>query len=89
MNNAVKSAKFICIIAVYGVKVKSVANVLNRRWSSSGTTGVRREAFRERTGTRKALHTTLVTTFGVARNSYYGEIQAEVTLDDLFSPSAP
>ena len=44
----------------------------------------RRETFREETKTRKALHTTLVTTYGISRNAYIGEVQSEVTLDDLF-----
>jgi hypothetical protein len=44
----------------------------------------RRETFRDETKTRKALHTTLVTTYGVSRNAYFGEVQSEITLDDLF-----
>lgn len=42
-------------------------------------------AFREMTGTRCALHLTMVTTFGVARNVYWNEVQSEVTMDDLFA----
>ncbi len=48
----------------------------------------KKAAFRRETGTRKAIHTTYVTTFGLARNKYAGELQAEVTLDDLFAPLA-
>jgi AAA+ ATPase superfamily predicted ATPase len=48
---------------------------------------MRAETFREETGTKKALHTTMVTTHGISRNAYYGEVQAEVTLDDLFVPA--
>ena len=44
----------------------------------------KKAAFRREIGTRKALHATYVTTFGLARNKYAGEIQSEVTLDDLF-----
>ena len=44
----------------------------------------KKAAFRRETGTRKALHATYVTTFGLARNKYAGEVQSEVTLDDLF-----
>ncbi|MDR1765713.1 MAG: AAA family ATPase [Lachnospiraceae bacterium] len=40
--------------------------------------------FVEQTGTRKALHTTLLTTFGLAANEYSGEIQSSLTLEDLF-----
>lgn len=40
--------------------------------------------FREETGTKKALHLTMVTTHGVARNAHSGIVQREVLLDDLF-----
>ena len=40
--------------------------------------------FRHHSKTRKALHQTLVTTFGVAHNAYWNNIQNEVTMDDLF-----
>ena len=36
------------------------------------------------TGSRQAVHLTMVTTYGVAKKSYFGTIQSEVTLDDLF-----
>ena len=45
----------------------------------------RKETFRTLTGTRKSLHTTLITTYGVKRNSYSEFIQREVTMDDLFA----
>ena len=32
----------------------------------------------------ESVHVTYVTTFGLAKNRYSGEIQSEVTLDDLF-----
>ena len=45
----------------------------------------RKETFRTLTGTRKSLHTTMVTTYGLKRNKYYSDIQREVTMNDLFS----
>ena len=39
---------------------------------------------KEATKTRKAVHLTMVTSFGVRPNSYSGKIQSFVTLDDLF-----
>ena len=36
------------------------------------------------TRTRKAVHLTMVTTFGLLRNAHSGRVQSEVTLDDLF-----
>ena len=44
----------------------------------------RRELFRQVTDTRKALHLTMVTTYGVVKNAQYGMIQSEVTMNDLF-----
>ncbi len=42
------------------------------------------EVFRSTTKTRKALHQTFVTTYGLKRNMYSGNVQSEVRLDDLF-----
>ena len=42
------------------------------------------ETFRHATGTKKALHLTMITTYGVKRNMYGNEIVFQVTLDDLF-----
>ena len=44
----------------------------------------KRSAFSDNTKTRKALVTTMVTTFGLVRNAYGMEIKSQVTLDDLF-----
>ena len=44
----------------------------------------KKTAFRRETGTRKAIHVTYVTTFGLVRNAYANDVQSEVTLDDLF-----
>jgi hypothetical protein len=40
--------------------------------------------FAETTKTRKAIHLTMVTTYGVTHNAYWNLIQKEVTADDLF-----
>ncbi|MDR1712518.1 MAG: AAA family ATPase [Propionibacteriaceae bacterium] len=47
---------------------------------------LKRETFAEETKTAKALHTTLVTAAGLAPGTRRGEVQSEVTLDDLFQP---
>ena len=39
------------------------------------------------TKTKKAIHLTLITVSGLIQNSYCNEVQAEITLDDLFQPS--
>ena len=43
------------------------------------------ESFRMESGTRNALHLTMVTTYGVKPNMYSNLVQSEVTLDDLFA----
>jgi hypothetical protein len=45
----------------------------------------RREAFRQETKTRKSLHLTFVTTYGLSRKGYWSSAQSEVTMDDLFA----
>jgi len=44
----------------------------------------KRAAFANSTRTRKAVQTTMITTFGLKRNAYSAEIVSEVELDDLF-----
>jgi hypothetical protein len=42
------------------------------------------ETFRCLSKTQKAIHLTFVTSRGLVRNSYWSDVQSEVTLDDLF-----
>ncbi|MBR1829926.1 MAG: ATP-binding protein [Atopobiaceae bacterium] len=42
-------------------------------------------AFREETGTPKAVHLTMVTAAGLAHNAYWNDVQQELTADDLFA----
>lgn len=44
----------------------------------------KKAAFIAETKTRKAVHITMVTTYGLKRNSYSDGIQSQVTMDDLF-----
>ena len=44
----------------------------------------KRGVFIEETNTKKSVHTTMITTYGVKRSEYWGNIQSEITLDDLF-----
>ena len=36
------------------------------------------------TGTRYAIHTTLITPYGLVKNEYEGNVQAQIVADDLF-----
>lgn len=44
----------------------------------------RRELFRRVTGTKYALHLTMITSYGVKNNANSNVIQSQVTMDDLF-----
>ena len=44
----------------------------------------KKAAFIAETKTRKAVHITMITTYGVKRNEYWGNIQSEATMKDLF-----
>jgi hypothetical protein len=44
----------------------------------------RHTIFSDETKTRKTVHTTMITTYGVKHNIYFGNIQSEVKTDDLF-----
>ena len=44
----------------------------------------KKSAFISETKTRKAVHLTMVTTYGVKRNEYWNNIQSEVKMNDLF-----
>ena len=37
------------------------------------------------TKTRKSIHITLITTYGIKQNEYLGNIQSQVVMDDLFA----
>lgn len=42
------------------------------------------ERFRECTKTKKALHLTLISTYGIKNNMYSSRVQSQVTMEDLF-----
>ncbi|MDR2233852.1 MAG: AAA family ATPase [Tannerella sp.] len=44
----------------------------------------KRATFKRETKTTKTMHLTMITTYGVAHNEYWGNIQSEVKMDDLF-----
>ena len=46
----------------------------------------RRETFRRLTGTRKALHLTMITSYGLEHTAGWNTIQSEVALAQLFAP---
>ena len=44
------------------------------------------EAFRKAIGTKRTIHVTIITANGLKHNSYWNDVQSEITLDDLFQP---
>lgn len=78
-------------VAVYGRrrvgKTYLIRQTFQGRFSFQHTgvaRGSTKELFRETTGTKKAVHLTYVTTYGLKRNKHSGIVQSEVRLDDLF-----
>jgi len=47
----------------------------------------KKEVFLQETQTKKSIHMTMITANGMTHNAYRNEIQAEITLDDLFQPA--
>jgi hypothetical protein len=44
----------------------------------------KRAAFKYESKTRKSVHLTMITTYGIKHNEYWGNIQSELTMDNLF-----
>ena len=44
----------------------------------------KRNVFQNVTGTKKTIHSIMVTTDGLTRNEYWGDLQSEIQLDDLY-----
>ena len=66
-------------VAVYGRRR------VGKTYLVRGTFSDRFATFAGVTGTRKAIHLTLVTANGLLRNQYSGRVQSEVVLADLFT----
>ena len=46
----------------------------------------KKSVFLSETGTKKAIHLTMITASGLVQNANRNEVQAEITLDDLYKP---
>ncbi len=76
------------------VRRDQVINVCEMKYSESGymvdadfdkKQKRRMEDFRKKTGTKYALHSTLITTYPIEDTPYSGELQAVITAKDLFN----
>ena len=70
------------VIHLLEMKYSSSPYVINKKTSADLLR--KRSDFITASGTRAAIHLTLVTPFGIVHNSYAGDIQSEVTAADLF-----
>ncbi|MDR0558759.1 MAG: AAA family ATPase [Prevotellaceae bacterium] len=70
------------IINICEIKYSEKEFTINKSYSSNLLN--KRTAFIDATKTRKAVHLTMITANGLARNSYSGMIQSEITINDLF-----
>ena len=76
------------------VRKDQIINICEMKYSESGFNAdaafdrdMKRKAsdFRKKTGTKAALHSTLITTYPIEETPYSGELQAVITAEDLFS----
>jgi AAA+ ATPase superfamily predicted ATPase len=70
------------IIHLCEMKFSSDEYTIDKAYSMKLRT--KKSAFLNETATRKAAHTTLVTTFGLKRNEYSAEVMFQITMNDLF-----
>ena len=71
------------IINIFEVKFSEDEYAIDREYEKNLRNKL--SVFRSVTGTKKALHLTMVTTYGILKNKYSGLCQEQVVLDDLFS----
>ena len=70
------------IINLCEMKFSNVAYIITKDYDKH--LRERMATFRHHSKTRKTLHLTMATTFGVAHNMYWNNIQSEIVMDDLF-----
>jgi AAA+ ATPase superfamily predicted ATPase len=70
------------VINLCEIKYANAEFVIDKKYSENLRN--KKEAFYKESKSRKTLHQTMITTFGVKYNTYSGAIQSEVVLDDLF-----
>ena len=71
------------IINLCEMKYASAKFVIDKRYDEILRN--KRATFRAEITTTKSIHITLITTYGVRHNEYWGNIQSEVTMNDLFA----
>lgn len=71
----------------------NVINICEMKWASEEFVIQKKDdsdlrnkltVFERETGTKKSIHLTMITSYGVKHNMYYDDVQSEVTLEQLF-----
>jgi len=70
------------VINLCEIKFSSTEYTINKAYDQN--LRHKRSAFLAETKTRKAAHTTMITTYGLRKNTYQAGIPFEIILDDLF-----
>ena len=70
------------IINLCEIKYTRKAFAIDRNYSDIMRNGL--ETFIEETSPRKAVHLTLISASGLAKNNYSGMLQSIITLEDIF-----
>ena len=72
------------IINLFEMKYTTKEFIITKKYDENMRN--KRGAFMEESNTKKSVHITMITTYGIKHNEYRGHIQSEVLLDDLFYP---
>jgi len=70
------------IVNVSEIKYSNMPYTIDKEYEEK--LRIKVETFRQEILPHKAIHLLMITTFGVKQNKYYGIIQNEITIDDLF-----
>ncbi len=70
------------VINLCEIKYSIAEFVIDKKYDE--TLRTKKAALIRETQTRKAIHQTMVTTYGVKRNEYSGQVQSEVKMENLF-----
>ena len=71
------------VINICEMKYANDEFVIDKKYAE--TLRNKREVFLRETKTRKAIHITMVSTYGVKKNDYHALIQSEVSMNDIFA----
>jgi hypothetical protein len=64
------------------MKFANAAFVIDKKYDENLRN--KKDCFARETKTKKALRITMITTYGIKKNEYSGNIQSEIVMDDLF-----